>query len=214
VKKFTAQQQPIFIFGASGHAKVVIDIIEREGRYAIKGLFDDNQTLWGQEVFGYKVLGGRDALKREETKYLLVTIGHNTTRYTLSELFAQYGCSFGRAIHPSASISRGVQIGQGTVVMAGVVINADTTIGEQVIINTSASIDHDCWIGDAAHIAPGVCLCGGVTIGERTLVGAGSTVIPNIRIGCDVIVGAGATVVKDVPDNVTVVGTPARIVRR
>ena len=214
-KKMIAQpqQHPIFIFGASGHAKVVIDLVEREGHYAIGGLFDDNQALWGQEVFGYQVLGGQEALNKHEI-VLLIAIGDNTTRHRLSTVFQRQGFSFAQATHPSASISRGVTIGQGSVVMAGAVINADTNIGEHVIINTSASVDHDCWIGDATHIAPGVHLCGGVTVGERTLVGAGATVIPNIKIGCDVVVGAGATVVNDVPDYMMVIGTPARIFRQ
>jgi len=209
----STQSETIFIFGASGHAKVVIDLVEREGRYAIGGLFDDNQALWGQEIFGYQVLGGQEALNKHEI-VLLIAIGDNATRHRLSTVFQRQGFSFAQATHPSASISRGVTIGQGSVVMAGVVINADTNIGEHVIINTSASVDHDCVVGETAHIAPGVHLCGGVRIGERTLAGAGSTVIPNIRVGCDVVIGAGATVVENVPDHVLVAGTPARIVKR
>ena len=209
----STQLETIFIFGASGHAKVVIDLVEREGRYAIGGLFDDNQTLWGREVFGYKVLGGIAALA-DDGSVLLIAIGNNVIRHKLSIVLRQRGFAFGRAIYPSAAVSRGVTIGQGSVVMAGVVINADTNIGEHVIINTSASVDHDCVVGETAHIAPGVHLCGGVRIGERTLAGAGSTVIPNIRVGCDVVIGAGATVVENVPDHVLVAGTPARIVKR
>ncbi|GAK57142.1 serine acetyltransferase-like protein [Candidatus Vecturithrix granuli] len=204
------QQETCYLFGASGHAKVVIDIIEREGRYVIGGLFDDNHILWGQEVFGYKVIGGLAALDGHEMK-MIIAIGHNDIRHRVSRILSDRGVDFGRALHPSASVSRGVVIGHGTVVMASAVINADTTIGEHVIINTAASVDHDCAVGNLTHIAPGVRLCGGVTVGERTLIGAGAVIIPNIRIGSDVTVGAGATVINDVPDGVTVVGIPARM---
>jgi sugar O-acyltransferase (sialic acid O-acetyltransferase NeuD family) len=208
-----SQQKPIFIFGASGHAKVVIDIVEQEGRYSIHGLFDDNQALWGKELFGYEILGGIDSLKNEESD-LLVAIGENVTRCNLAIVFKQHGFSFGQAIHPSAAISKGVKIGMGTVVMAGVAINADAEIHEHVIINTGASVDHDCLVREAAHIAPGAHLCGNVIVGERTLVGAGATIIPNIQIGSDVVIGAGATVVRNIPDGVTAIGTPARIMER
>jgi len=79
-----------------------------------------------------------------------------------------------------------------------------------VIINTRASIDHDCTIGNSVHIAPGSVLCGNVTVGEESFICAGATVIPNLVIGRNVTVGAGSTVIMDVPENLTVVGSPAK----
>jgi len=203
----------VCLLGAGGHAKVIIDILERMGRYRIHGLFDNNQALWGQSLLGYTIIGG-EAAQKEWTSLLIISIGDNRIRDRLACALRQEHASFAKAIHPGASISRDVRIGDGSVVMAGVVLNADTRIHEHVIVNTSASVDHDCVIQDAVHIAPGAHLCGGVAVGKRSLVGAGATVIPNISIGCDVVIGAGATVVEDVPDRVMVLGTPARIVKR
>lgn len=207
------QKEPVYIFGASGHAKVIIDIVERERRYVISGLFDDNQSLWGKEIFGYTVLGGQNAIDEHDIR-LIVAIGNNRTRFQLGHDFLERGFSFAKAIHPSAQISRGVAIGAGTVLMAGTAVNADSVIGEHVILNTGATVDHDCIIGDAAHIAPGAHLCGAVYVGNRTFVGAGATIIPNLRVGDDVMIAAGATVIRDVPDGVTVMGTPANVVQK
>lgn len=204
----------IFIFGASGHAKVVIDIIERQNVYEIAFLIDDNTTLKGTEIYGYRVLGGKQELIESNIKCGVVAIGVNHARKNVSAWLTKTGFELICAVHPSAQIGRGVVIGAGSVVMAGAVINSDSFIGSGVIVNTRASIDHDCMIGDGVHIAPGVTLCGTVTVGELSFVGAGATVIPNRSIGKQVTVGAGSTVVKDVPDGVTVIGCPAKIHER
>ncbi len=207
-----ASKSLFYLFGASGHAKVILDLVEQAGQGRVHGLLDDNSTLWGTTVFGYPVLGGKDALWQQPLP-VIISIGHNRIRHAIAQEFSARSMTFGLAIHPRAAISRGVTIGAGTVVMAGVAVNADTRIGEHAILNTGATVDHDCVIGRAAHIAPGAHLCGGITVGERTLIGAGATVIPNVRIGSDVVIGAGATVVCDIPDGVTALGTPARIVK-
>ncbi len=207
----TAPNKSVCLLGASGHAKVIIDILERAGQYRIDGLFDDDQALWGQALLGYRIIGGKAEMQQVQAP-CIIAIGQNYIRYRLAVEFKNRHTSFITAVHPGAVISRDVHLGEGTVVMAGVVVNAGTIIHEHMIVNTCASVDHDCSIGAASHIAPGAHLCGGVTIGERTLIGAGATVIPNIRIGDDVVIGAGATVVSDIPDGVVALGTPARIV--
>jgi sugar O-acyltransferase (sialic acid O-acetyltransferase NeuD family) len=208
----------VIVFGASGHAKVVIDIIEREGRLSIPFLVDDDLSLKGTEVYGYRVAGDRHDLLSLREEYgvdrVIVGIGSNRARLKVASWLTEAGFSLGTAVHPSAQVARGVTIGAGTVVMAGAVINSDTVIGEHVIVNTGATVDHDCRIGNGVHLAPGSILCGTVTVGEGCFVGAGGVIIPNLTLGTNVIVGAGATVVKDVPDGVMVVGTPARVVDR
>ncbi|MRR29761.1 acetyltransferase, partial [bacterium] len=206
-----------FVFGASGHAKVVIDILERQGMYEIAFLIDDDPVLKGKEVYGYRVLGGKQELLDHRAMFSaikgIVAIGSNSARETVASWLRENGFQLVSAIHPSAQLGRGATIGEGSVVMACAVINSDTVIGNNVIINTGATVDHDCSIGNFAHVAPGVTLCGTVTIGEGSFVGAGATVIPNITIGRNVMVGGGATVVDRIPDGVTVVGTPARAIK-
>lgn len=204
----------IFVFGASGHAKVVIDIIERQGLYDIAFLIDDDPALKEKSVYGYDVLGGKAELFALRNGVIggIVAIGSNKARGKVAAWLVENGFSVVSAIHPSAQIARGGLLGAGTVVMAGAVINSDTRIGDNVIVNTRASIDHDCIIGNSVHLAPGATLCGTVTIGEGTFVCAGATIIPNLNIGRNVTVGAGSTVLRDVPDGVTVAGCPAKII--
>jgi len=209
-------KEKILIYGASGHAKVVIDIIEKQGIFTVEFLVDDDPVLKGKNFFGYRIIGGKaDLLATTDAPGKgIVAIGSNVARRKVSAWLVEQGIERITAVHPSAQISRGVKIGNGTVIMAGVSINADTVIGDDVIVNTRASVDHDCCIADYVHLAPGSTLCGAVSVGTGTLVAAGATVIPNLTIGENVIVGAGAVVIRDVPDSVVVVGNPAKVNRR
>ena len=206
-------KEKLVVFGAGGHAKVVIDIIEQQGDYEIAGLLDDDPKHQGKQVFGYPVLGTRaelPALLSARLRHAIVTIGDNASRAAVAAHLDRHGWRFASAVHPRASIGRGVNIGPGSVVMAGCVINADAHVGAQVIVNTGATVDHDCRIEDAVHIAPGCHLCGRVSVGQGSLVGAGTTVTPNVRIGNRVAVGAGSTVIRDVADDAKIFGSPAR----
>jgi sugar O-acyltransferase (sialic acid O-acetyltransferase NeuD family) len=206
--------EKIFVFGASGHAKVVIDIIERLGCFDVALLVDDDPALKGQELYGYQVAGGRHELLTSGIRRGIVAIGSNRARSAVADWLKENRFELVSAVHPAAFLGRGVTVEAGTVVMAGAVINSDSSIGRNVIVNTRASIDHDCVIGDGAHIAPGAILCGTVSIGPGTFICAGVTVIPNVTIGSNVVAGAGSTVIRDVPDGVTVVGRPAMIIKQ
>jgi len=206
-------KEKLVVFGAGGHAKVAIDVIEQQGNYEIAGLLDDDIKLKGCRFFGYPVLGTRadlPALISAQLRHAIVAIGDNAGRAAVAAHMDRHGWRFASAVHPRASIGRGVKIGPGSVVMAGCVVNADAYLGGHVIINTGATVDHDCRIEDAVHIAPGCHLCGGVSVGQGSLLGAGSTVTPGVRIGKKVIVGAGSTVIRDVADEARVSGSPAR----
>jgi sugar O-acyltransferase (sialic acid O-acetyltransferase NeuD family) len=207
-------EQPVLLFGASGHAKVIIDILEKQAVLTLKGIFDDNPELKGRSFFGSSILGGRDELLQLLQRRMIpgfVAIGANQARLQVAEWLAGNGVTRVNAVHPSAVLSRGVRLGQGIAVMANAVINADTTLGDEVIVNTAASIDHDCMIGAGTHIAPGARLCGGVVVGMECLIGAGATICPLVRIGDRVTIGAGTVVIADLPAGVTAVGNPARI---
>lgn len=209
-----SEKERIFVFGASGHGKVVIDIIERQGLYQIAFLADDDERLHGSSFYGYRVLGGSSQLLASGVLKGVVAIGSNRARLAVAGRLTGCGVQLISAIHPSAQLGRGVSIGRGSVLMAGVVVNSDARIGDNVIVNSRASIDHDCSIGDGVHIAPGATLCGTVTIGAGTFICAGSTIIPNLRVGSNAVIGAGSLVIRDIPDQVTAVGSPAAILKK
>lgn len=202
------------VFGAGGHAKVVIDAIESQDSHASILVFDDNPLMHGKVVMGHRVVGGMLDLQRQgqtsEDLEAVVAIGNNELRMALAEQIVHCGIPLATVVHRSAVVSRSAMIGPGSVVFANVAINAEAKIGANAIINTGATIEHDCRIADAAHIAPGVHLCGGVKVGKCTLIGVGSAVVPGVRIGACVVVGAGSTVLQDVVDNKKIAGTPAR----
>lgn len=206
--------RPVFVFGASGHAKVVIDAIEKQGQYHIVFLVDDNPRVWKTDFYGYRVIGGKQELLSAHDGICggIVAIGDNRARSSVASWLTENGVKLVSAVHPSAQLGRGVVMGSGTVVMAGAVVNSDTRIGNNVIVNTRSSIDHDCTIGDGVHIAPGATLCGTVSVGNGTFVGAGSTIIPNLTIGANVLVGAGAAVIRNIPDGSTALGVPSKTI--
>lgn len=191
----------INLFGASGHAKVIKDIIETQGD-DVGCLYDDNPHC--NEIHGKTVYKASDIEVRGP---LIISIGSNRVRKLISE---RYPLVHAIAIHPKAIISSTAQIGDGTVVMQGAIIQSDAIIGRHCIINTGASVDHECVIGNYVHISPHATLCGNVHVGEGSWIGAGTIVIPGIKIGKWCTIGAGSVVVNDIPDNIIVVGNPCK----
>jgi acetyltransferase EpsM len=207
----------LVIWGASGHALVVADIVRLVGEYRIVGFLDDlNPHRRDTEFCGAPILGGREQLPRLAglgVTHLLFGFGDCDARLELSSLARQHGLSLASAIHPRATIAMDVAVGPGTVIAAGAIINPGAVVGENVIVNTSASIDHECVVEDGAHICPGARLAGCVTVGRGAWVGLGATIIDHVKIGAGAFVGAGAVVTRDVPERVLVYGVPARVVR-
>jgi sugar O-acyltransferase (sialic acid O-acetyltransferase NeuD family) len=207
----------ILIFGCSGHAKVIVDMIELSGLYEIAGYICRERSI---KSYGshYPILGtDRDLdqiMQQISIHAFIIAIGENMRRMILYNAIKKVGIPHVTIIHPSSIIARDVTIGPGTVVMAGAIINPNVTIGTSCIINTNASIDHDCQIGDFSSIAPGTTIGGNVTIGNNSAVCLGSRIIPGITIGDNVLIGAGSLVLHDIPDNVIVYGSPAKIMRK
>jgi sugar O-acyltransferase (sialic acid O-acetyltransferase NeuD family) len=204
--------------GAGGHAKVIVDILQRRGGYEIVGLFDRDLQLWGSEILGVPVIGGDELLpeyldKVRNAFFGIGSISSSAHRKRIFEKVVGLGFTPIVAVHPGATISDAAILGDGSVVMPGAVIAPGAKLGKNVIVNTGAVIDHDCEIGDHVHIAPGATLSGAVRVGHGSHVGVGATIIQGVKIGCDSIIGAGAVVIADVTDGVCVVGVPARKIK-
>lgn len=203
------------IIGASGHGKVVLDILQQDKNVEVAGFIDDDSNRHGQKVNGIKIIGSFSIVPNliDEIDSGIVGIGNNLIRADFFEKLQDIGLDTISAIHPSAVIAKTAKIGSGTVIAANAVINPDVEIKENSIINTSATIDHDNLIAEHVHISPGANIGGNVCIGIYSHVGIGASVMNGILIGRNATIGAGAVVIRDVPDNAVVVGVPAKIIK-
>lgn len=208
----------IVIIGSSGHAKVIIDIVEQEGRYKIAGLIDRYRKV-GEQTLGYQILGREEELPELTTRHALrgaiVAVGDNFIR---AEVAARVGeicldLPFLSAIHPKASIAKNVSIGEGTVIMAGVAVNPCCSIGRFCILNTNSSLDHDSVMEDFSSLAPRAATGGNCRIGGYSAVGIGAVLVHDIRIGAHTVIGAGSTALESIDSLKVAYGTPARAIR-
>jgi len=203
----------IAILGAGGHGRVIADCAEAIGWNRID-FFDE--VLTGSVAGVWRVVGGEGALRERVADYnaVVVGVGDNRVRLRLHRELIEQGAPLASLIHPKAAVSPHARVGAGTVVFASAVVSIGTIIGDACIINTGAGVDHDCRLADGVHISPGAHLGGGVSVGECSWVGIGASIRHGVAIGGDVGVGAGAAVVGAVPDDVVVVGVPARPFKR
>ena len=208
--------QKLLILGAGGHGRVCAEIARAQGLVDIG--FLDSAYRQGELINGVELVGnGISDLSRRfppESVIVFVAIGENHLRSALCEQIRVLGYNQPILRHPSAIVSPSADIGANSVVMPGVVINANSRIGRHCILNTACSLDHDNVLEDGVHICPGVRSAGMVHFGARSFIGTGASLIPNVTIGRDAVIGAGAVVVRDVPVGARVVGNPARAVSR
>lgn len=205
----------VFVIGAGGHAKVVVDVLQHQHCESIE-IFDaqpveDGEAIFGCPVFNISMLEERRSCYKD-VKFV-IAIGNVKHRVHNFKNLKSSGLFGFEAVHPSAVTGHSVTVGESTVIFANAVINPHTMIGSNVIINTAAVVEHDNQIKDHAHIGPNATLCGGVSLGKYSFVGAGAVVLPGISIGQNVTVGAGSVVTKNVPDNTVVAGNPAKKIK-
>lgn len=199
----------MFLYGASGHAKVIIDSLKTMG-ISVAGLFDDNPEV--KSLLDFPVYGPFDE-ERLGNESLIVSVGVNNIRKRIVDMLP-VDISYGKVIHPSAVVSDYATVDRGTVVMQGAIIQASAVVGKHCIINTGASVDHDCCLEDFVHISPHATLCGNVTVGEGSWITAGVTIIPGVKIGKWCVIGAGSVVTKDIPDYSLAAGNRCRVIKR
>lgn len=194
----------MFLYGASGHGKVIAEIAEANS-IIIDAFIDSDFSK--SRLLNYEVIHEIPDTDID----IIISIGNNRVRKNIVENHTNF--NFVKLIHPQSIISKRAVIEEGTVVMAGATVNSEVTIGKHCIINTNASIDHDCILEDFTHISPNAALAGDIFVGEGTHVGIGACIIQGITIGKWCTIGAGAVIIKDVPDGATVVGNPGRIIK-
>lgn len=209
------EKPKILLFGAGGHAKVVVDIIEKENIFQIYGLIDE-KNFESNTFLGYPLYQYIDSIVSLNIHRGIVTIGNNDIRAMMIERITRVSPNFEflSTIHPDASIARNVFIGNGTVVMAGVRLGTETKIGKHCIINSNASVDHECQVGSLVNISPCAAIGGKVTIGNGAFVGIGTSVKERVSIGRNTFVGAGSVVVNDLSDDMLAYGSPCRPIRK
>ena len=195
-----------YLYGASGHCKVIIDILKSNNE-AVEAVFDDTPSA--DFLLGIPVVSVKNGVHFSHKK-MLISIGDNATRKKIAEAL---DTTFYSAVHPKAIVSQHTTINVGCVIMAGVVLNVESHIGKHCIINTGAVVEHDCLVADYVHLSPNVSLAGNVSVGEGSHIGIGATVIQGIKIGKWSVIGAGAVIIKDVPDYAVVVGNPGKIIK-
>lgn|SRR5690606_37998624 len=210
-------KKPVLVIGGGGHGKVVIDALLCSGR-RVSGVVDPALTP-GDTVLTVPVLGNDEKVYAQAPDSILLANGIGATARThrrrdVYERFVALGFRFVNVVHPAATIGITLPANRGIQVMAGAVVQPGTILGENVLLNTKASVDHDCEVGDHVHVGPGATICGGVLIERGAFIGAGAVIVPGVRIGADAVVGAGSVVLENVEAGTTVVGVPARVIRR
>lgn len=195
-----------YIFGASGHGKVVLDVLFSNG-ISVTAVVDDQPKE--ETLLNIPVLLTEKYLPTSNDQFL-IAVGNNAIR---KKIVAQNPFTYYKAIAASASVSTFATLGEGTVVMPQAVINAATNVGKHCIINSRSVVEHDCVLEDYVHISPNASLAGNVWVGEGTHIGIGASVIQGIKIGKWATIGAGAVVLNDVPDYAVVVGNPGKVIK-
>jgi sugar O-acyltransferase (sialic acid O-acetyltransferase NeuD family) len=203
----------VIVWGAGGHGKVIVDALLASESCILVGILDDDKTKNGMNVLGVPVSYSSGSLQtfRQTLDFdrVAIGIGDNYIRSNKFQQVKACGLEPMNVIHPSAHISRFVELGVAVTILAGAVVNPGTVIEDNVCVNTAASIDHDNYLETSCHIFPNATLTGGVRVGKFAYVGSGAVVAPNLVVNQYSQVGAGAVVLKDVAEGALVAGVPA-----
>lgn len=206
----------ILIVGVGVQAKYIIDIINWHQDKKVIGIVDveNNVQIHGKKIGEVPILGSLDSVLSQVDKRTELVIAHSDNRLKekLANELKEKGYEFENIVHPRAYISELATIGEGVIINAHASIMPFAKIGNHVMIHSNVVVEHDNILEDYVNLAPGVTLAGYVHVKKGAYIHTGASVIPNIIIGAHSIVGAGAAVIEDVPEDVTVVGVPARVV--
>ena len=208
----------ILVYGAGGFAREVKDVVDAnetvDPGIRCLGFVDDAPQNRGHLLNELPVWGGEEVISDFRSRaQFLIGIGNSAARKKVAEKISRYGGAFATIVHPTVVRTKYIQIGEGTIIAAGVILTNQIVVGRHVILNLGVTVGHDCVLEDFVTVSPGAFVSGNVYIGEGTEVGTGSSIIQGIRIGRWSVIGAGAVVTKNIPDNCTAVGMPARVIK-
>lgn len=212
--------RPLYIIGAGGFGRETAWLVERlnaaDCTWDLQGFIDDDETLQGNNWSGYTVLGGLDYLEKLESPvWAVIAVGNAAVRKNCAKRLSAFShVSFATLIDPGVAMSDRVSVGRGSIICAGTIVTVDVKIGVHNIINLDCTVGHNAELSDFVTLYPGVNVSGNVKIGECTEIGTGAQVIQGIMIGKETVIGAGAVVVKDIEEEVTAVGSPARVIKK
>jgi len=198
----------VIVLGAGGHARVVIDALQRLGARIVGVVADQVSASWPRDLA--PLLGDEAWLARHSRDGIALAngVGGLVPMGNRASLFLglkRHGFSFLTVVHPRAIVADAASIGEGSFVAAGAIVQAGARVAANCII-----VDHDCRLADHAQIAPGAVLAADVKVGAGAYVGAGATILQGRTLGEACQVAAGAVVVKDVAPRALVLGVPAR----
>ncbi|MDF2447545.1 MAG: hypothetical protein K0R26_49 [Bacteroidota bacterium] len=207
----------LILVGGGGHCKSCIDVIEHEGKYNIVGILDLPDKK-GEKILNYEIIGNDNDYEKyhQQGCEFLITVGQIKSANIRKNIFEKLNVlsvKIATIVSPRAYISQYAMIGKGTVVMHNAFINAGANIGTNCILNSNCNIEHDAVIGNHCHISTGAFVNGDCKIGNEVFIGSNATVSNQVNIGSNVIVGAGTLVIKNISDNQTVLGVPAKIIK-
>lgn len=213
--------EKLILIGASNFGDEMVQLFRDINKAAspvwdISGFLDDDASKHGLIRNGIPVLGGIDWITPEKiTSFrFLCCIGSTAAKKRISGRLEAMGTRFAIGVHPNAVLSDHVEIGEGTVITAGNIVTTNVRIGKHVIVNLACTIGHYTEIGDYCTINPGVNISGDVTLGRGVLLGTNSTILEKQSVGEFSIIGAGAVVTKSIPERVTAVGIPAKVIKQ
>jgi sugar O-acyltransferase (sialic acid O-acetyltransferase NeuD family) len=206
----------ILVWGAGGHASVVLDAL-RDGQVEVVGLLDDFSPESTRTILGIPVIGGIEklaSLRETGVAHVHIAVGDCQARLRLADVCEKTGFALFSVIHRSAAIAAETKVGPGSFIAAQSVVGPRSMLGRCTIVNHGSTVDHDCDLSDGVHVAPGVHIGGHVKVGRASFIGIGSALRDRIRIGSEVVLGAGSVAVDDIPDGSLALGVPARVVGR
>ena len=208
------KKKPIILIGAGGHCHSVVDVIESEGTFEIRGLIDLPHRI-GEKVYGYEIIASDDMLEDviKEFPFYLITLGQEKLPYLRVRYYNKledFGAQLITLISPFSRVSTRTVIGKGTVIMHNAIINSGVKIGNNCIIHTGAIVEHDCVIENHVQISTSAVLNGNVNVSEQSFIGSNAVLKQSIKIGKQTIIGAGSVITKSYGDNLVLAGNPAR----